>query len=56
MKKFAASLSNQQYALARAFEQAGLTSFSQAVKAFERGETERINEWKKQFQAKREGK
>ncbi len=55
-KKFAASLNNQQYAQARAFESAGLTSLSQAVKAFERGETDRINAWKKQLQAKQESK
>lgn len=51
-KKFAASLSNQQYALARAFERAGLTSISQAIKAFERGDTARIEEWKRQLQEK----
>jgi hypothetical protein len=47
MKKFAASLNNAQMKEARAFEAAGLTSISQAVKAFERGETSRINEWRK---------
>jgi hypothetical protein len=46
MKKFAAKLNNAQYAEARAFEAAGLTTISQAVKAFERGETERINAWR----------
>lgn len=45
-KKFAASLTNAQYAEAKKFEAAGLTSLSQAVKAFERGETSRINEWR----------
>lgn len=53
-KKFAATLSNAQYREARAFEAAGLTSISQAVKAFERGETSRINEWRKQLAAKKE--
>ena len=52
MKKFAASLSNAQYAEARKFEAAGLTSISQAVKAFERGETSRISEWRKQLAEK----
>ncbi len=56
MKKFASSLSNAQMAQARAFEKVGLTSLSQAVKAFERGETDRVNEWKKQLQAKQESK
>lgn len=53
-KKFATSLSNQQYTLARTFEHAGLTTFSQAVKAFERGETARIDEWKRQLKEKQE--
>lgn len=56
MKKFGAALTDRQVQLARAFEHAGLTSYSQAVKAFERGETERINEWKRQLQAKQEQK
>jgi hypothetical protein len=46
MKKFAASLTNAQVSLARKFEAAGLTSYSQAVKAFERGEDEKIEAWK----------
>ncbi len=46
MKKFAANLTSTQYAEARKFESAGLCSISQAVKAFERGETSRINEWR----------
>jgi hypothetical protein len=54
MKKFAAKLTNAQYAEARKFEAAGLTSISQAVKAFERGETSRIAEWRKQLAAKKE--
>lgn len=36
-----------QMAEARRFEKAGLTTISQAVKAFERGETARINAWRK---------
>ena len=52
MKKFAASLSNAEYAEARKFEAAGLASISQAVKAFERGETSRINEWRRQLAEK----
>lgn len=49
MNKFAVRLTNSQFELARKFERAGLCSISQAVKAFERGETEKINEWKKQL-------
>lgn len=52
MKKFAAKLTNAEYAEARKFEAAGLTSLSQAVKAFERGEKDRIAEWRKQLAAK----
>lgn len=55
-KKFAASLTNAQYAEARTFEAAGLCSVSQAVKAFERGETGRINEWRAALKARSEAK
>ena len=48
-KKFASTLSNSQIDLARKFEAAGLTTYSQAVKAFERNETTRIDEWKRQL-------
>jgi len=54
VKKFAAKLTNAEYAEARKFEAAGLTSISQAVKAFERGNTEQINEWRKQLATKKE--
>lgn len=53
---FAKKLSNAQMQLARAFERAGLCSISQAVKAFERGESAKIEEWKKRLQAKSEQK
>lgn len=49
MRKFAAKLSDKQVQLARAFEHAGLTSYSQAVKAFERNDNTQIEEWKKQL-------
>jgi hypothetical protein len=52
MKKFAAKLSNAQMTEARKFEAAGLTTISQAVKAFERGETSRINAWRAALAAK----
>lgn len=55
-KKFGAGLNNTQYAEARSFEAAGLTSISQAVKAFERGEAERINGWRNQIAARKEQK
>ncbi len=38
--------------LARRFERAGLCSYSQALKAFERRENSRIEEWKRQLAAK----
>ena len=47
MKKFAAKLTNAQIAECRKFEAAQLTTYSQAVKAFERGEQSRIAEWRK---------
>jgi hypothetical protein len=52
-KTFAAGLTNAQYAEARAFEAAGLTTISQAVKAFERGNTAQIVAWRAALKAKR---
>jgi len=46
---FAKKLTDAQMRLARRIEKAGLTTISQAVKAFERQETEKINAWKKQL-------
>jgi hypothetical protein len=51
MKKFASTLSNAEYAECRKFEAAGLASISQAVKAFERGETSRIDAWRTALKA-----
>ena len=45
-RKFAATLTPAQFALARRFEAAELCSISQAVKAFERGDDAQIAEWK----------
>ena len=46
MKKFASTLTNQEIAYARKIEANGWASFSQAVKAIERGEIERkVAEW-----------
>lgn len=50
------ALSNRQYELARAFERAGITTYSQAVKAFNRQDDAQIAEWKKQLEAKKEAK
>lgn len=52
MKKFASSQSNAEYAECRKFEAAGLTSISQAVKAFERGNTSQISAWRAALAAK----
>lgn len=51
-KRFGSTLSNAQMELARRFEKAGLTTYSQAVKAFERNEMGRIDEWKRQLAEK----
>ena len=45
-------ITNAQFALARKFEAAGLTTISQAVKAFERNETSKVKEWESQLAAK----
>jgi hypothetical protein len=47
--RFGAGLTNAQMQLARRFEAAGLTTISQAVKAFERRDDERIESWKKEL-------
>ena len=50
MSKFGSKLSDAQFNLARKFERAGLTSISQAVKAFERHDNAQIEAWKKQLE------
>ena len=52
MKKFAATLTNAEVAFARKVEAAGLASYSQAVKAIERGDTEKLAAWRKSLAAK----
>lgn len=52
MAKFGEGVSNAQVALARKFEQAGLCSYSQAIKAFQRDENDKIEAWKKQLSEK----
>lgn len=55
-KQFGSKLTDAQFALARAFEAAGLTTISQAVKAFERRDNARIEEWKRQLAEKKAAK
>ena len=50
------TISNSDFALARSFEAAGLTTISQAVKAFERNDVVKINEWKRLLTAKNAAK
>jgi len=50
MSRFGSKLSDAQFSLARKFERAGLTSISQAVKAFERHDNAQIEAWKKQLE------
>jgi ABC-type Fe3+ transport system substrate-binding protein len=52
MPKFGQGVTDKQLALARQFERAGLTSYSQAVKAFQRQDNQQIEEWKKQLAEK----
>jgi len=49
--RFGASLTDAQMKLARRFQEAKLTTISQAVKAFERRDDAQINEWKEQLRA-----
>lgn len=53
MSKFAKGLTGGQMALARKVEAAGLATFSQAVKAFERKENSRIEAWQKELEQSR---
>jgi len=52
MAKFASTLTNAEYAECKRLEAAGLTSLSQAVKAFERDETAKIEAWRVALKAK----
>lgn len=49
--KFGQGVSDAQVRLARKFEAAGLTSYSQAVKAFQRRDNEQIERWKRELSA-----
>lgn len=51
-RRFGGGLSDAQYKLARQFEAAGVTTISQAVKAFERKNTAQIEAWKQQLRDK----
>jgi hypothetical protein len=44
-RKFGASLTSEQIKTARAIEAAGVTTYSQVVKAYERGNGSQIREW-----------
>lgn len=46
------NLTENQMRLARRFETAGLTTISQAIKAFERRDNEKIENWKQQLAEK----
>ena len=50
--KFAATLTSAEIKFARAVEAAGLASYSQAVTAIERDDTEKIAAWRKALAAK----
>ena len=52
MKKFAATLTSAEINFARKVEAAGLASYSQAVKAIERQDTEKLAAWRKALAAK----
>ena len=50
MKKFAATLINAEIRFARKVEAAGLASYSQAVKAIERQEEEKLEAWRQDLE------
>ena len=52
MREFAATLTNAEVRFARAVENAGLASYSQVVKAVERGDEEKLKAWRKALDAK----
>ena len=52
MKPFAATLTRTELSLARAIEAAGLASYSQAVKAIEREDKEKLDTWRQALVAK----
>ena len=52
MKPFAATLTSTELKFARCVETAGLATYSQAVKAIEREETEKLDAWRQALAAK----
>jgi len=44
--KFGQGVTREQAIMAREFEAAGITTYSQAIKAFQRDEQKRIEDWK----------
>lgn len=52
MKTFGSGVTDAQRALARKFEQHGITSYSQAIKAFQNRDNARIQAWKQALSEK----
>ena len=52
-KRFGAKLTDAQWNNARALERAGITTISQAVKAYEREDREQINLWIAEYKAQK---
>lgn len=53
-KPFGQGVSDAQVKLARRFQAAQITTYSQAIKAFQRRDNVQIEAWKKQLAEKRE--
>lgn len=54
MAKFGAGVTDAQAKQARQFEQAGLTTYSQAIKAFQRHDQQQIEAWKQALHEKQQ--
>lgn len=54
MKKFGEGVSDAQIRLARRFQEAQITSYSQAIKAFMKRDNKQIEEWKELLKQKDE--
>ena len=55
-KNFAQRLTNSEWKEAREFEAMGLTTISQAVKAFERNDTNQLNTWRRMVDEVEQGR
>ena len=51
--RFGEGLTDKQIKLARSIERAGITTYSQAIKALQRKETARVNAWIEQLKSRR---